>query len=113
MNDAINKASNSITLLATGAERDSAVKQNESLSRDVTQLREAHATVQQQLTAETLGRQSESEKALKVWQSAAGIPHCQICIATVMSNVKGLCPIEWYPMLTPASFYIDPTHSRW
>ena len=73
---AIKKASSDITMLATGAERDSAVRQNESLARDVAQLREASAAVQQQLTAETLGRQTESEKASKVWQSAAGMLHC-------------------------------------
>lgn len=60
------RTASSETTLCAGAERDSAVKQSEVLSREVAQSREAGAALQQQLTTETLGRQTEADKALKV-----------------------------------------------
>jgi len=50
----------------TVAERDAALKQNESASRELSQLRESSAVLQQQLHVMTLEKQSEAEKSAKV-----------------------------------------------
>lgn len=48
------------------AERDAALKQNESTARELSQLRESSAVLQQQLHVMTLEKQSEAEKSAKV-----------------------------------------------
>lgn len=50
----------------TVAERDAALKQNESTARELSQLRESSALLQQQLHVMTLEKQSEAEKSAKV-----------------------------------------------
>ncbi len=50
----------------TVAERDAALKQNESTARELSQLRESSAVLQQQLHVMTLEKQSEAEKSAKV-----------------------------------------------
>lgn len=50
----------------TVAERDTAIKQNESTARELSQLRESSAVLQQQLHVMTLEKQSEAEKSAKV-----------------------------------------------
>ena len=48
------------------AERDAALKQNQSTARELSQLRESSAVLQQQLHVMTLEKQSEAEKSAKV-----------------------------------------------
>ncbi len=85
----------------TVAERDAALKQNESASRELSQLRESSAVLQQQLHVMTLEKQSEAEKSTKVepstlamWESLFANKH-QSCTCVDMT-----CELSTFQWLT-------------